>query len=814
MPRLWSSLLFLVLSCRWAGAEIYFQDPEAEKPLTLFAKAPGLTCQVNECSRVSLPDRPGHFATRLDLTLNGPGYCYFAIPFQVPLEPGKTYYASGHLRVEQFPFNGGKRVGLGYDYIGNKGEGAGRETSGCAFFGYATGLSAQPVSMESVELGKTIPADVEVSGHPCDSLVLDHLVIGFTGDNFVHNRIVVYLDDPTISSDLQRAPPAAREVKPFTNPDKIFPFGLWGWAGGYAPLDPSAWYGEKFPEPFWRAIPAWKEHWVNTLIGEGGAVYADSPPAAFDNLAQVSGIFEANGLYNIPRVYLTPYYRPDLTEQQCEDAIRTHIPALEHSPAILAWYLIDEPGVSWPELNDFLTYQKVFQAVDPNHPMITGGNRYNPLFEPRRAISLFDWYPIGKTRMPESTATVTCLVDQDAAGPVWCIIQAFNNDQVFSGGFAKPTPAELGMMSYAALANGAKGLFFFTWRLRPTWQLGSEIGVVDALETGSDLWSKIGKLGQDIVPIGPLLSTTQPVQPPPVIVNCEEVKNIWGVARGAIQAGVLRDAALGVEYLVAYNSDPLHAQSGTLLPTSHAHAYDLYSLLPVPGKGPIAVTLPAGEGRIYLLSDDAHFAWTRGEIEKSRVRHAREELRYDIYFAKLSGLAPPSLLKHAAKAATLGDIGAVRAELEAERSNHPGYLAMGAQLDAAQANLSGLNGLYVEKIRSAKAAPSYRKRDFDGAQPVIAAHTEALRRLIGIYFTEKNLYLKGQYEKLGPDASTLSEWTGRLKREATTVLANKGPLVAPDLNTSALDEMADRLKNWDQSLGLPYPQPAQLYALP
>ena len=125
--------------------------------------------------------------------------------------------------------------------------------------------------------------------------------------------------------------------------------------------------------------------------------------------------------------------------------------------ALLGWYIIDEPHATREALDDYLWAREAINKVDPDHPVTTGGNKYNIFFDRHRPVVIFDRYPLREhSQSPWSIANITRHVYRDANGPVWYIAPAFHN---ISGEYPRPTPAQFRLMCYAAVANGAKGIF-------------------------------------------------------------------------------------------------------------------------------------------------------------------------------------------------------------------------------------------------------------------------------------------------------------------------------------------------------------------
>ena len=322
-----------------------------------------------------------------------------------------------------------------------------------------------------------------------------------------------------------------------------------------------------------------------------------------------------------------------------EPAIRKIVEALGDSPALLGYSIDDEPsaGAEW----QIAGVKQIFEENDPKHPTffpINAGLHHYRLWEPYVALHLPDDYRIhfGR-RNPWHVGEMSRAASQFSKRPPWMIIQSFGAvgeelPEGAQGTYACPTPAELRLMTYLSVANGAKGIIYYNWGT-PLWKWAAF--PVDAYGNpeAEGILDEISRLGERLVPIGHLLLSARWVDSS----GSFEVKANQSSERG-LTIGVLEDESRGVRYLGVVNNDVEKELDGMVKVLSKAEEiYDLYGLKQVAEKGasefPVA-KLAAGEGRFYVQASAQEFEKVRSELLIAQAKETLHVMTPDFSIAR------------------------------------------------------------------------------------------------------------------------------------------------------------------------------------
>jgi len=188
----------------------------------------------------------------------------------------------------------------------------------------------------------------------------------------------------------------------------------------------------------------------------------------------------------------------NLKGQALEDVIKPEIEAFRDHPALLAWYIADEPEYHNVTSDQLQAVYQLVKKLDPYHPICVciADLKYMPRFTPSMDFIMSDAYPI-----PHQPVTrVAYSMDRARQGtnnamPVWDIPQVFGGGEFW---FREPTSKEVRVMTYLSLIHGATGIENFV--RRPP--LGNPNSIV--------LWNECRNLAMELSQLAPAILSHEP----------------------------------------------------------------------------------------------------------------------------------------------------------------------------------------------------------------------------------------------------------------------------------------------------------------
>ena len=188
--------------------------------------------------------------------------------------------------------------------------------------------------------------------------------------------------------------------------------------------------------------------------------------------------------------------------------LRAEIETVRDHPALLSWYIADEPGVERAAHLDKVN--ALLKELDPYHPVTIvfyQGPEVAREFVNAMDIVMGDPYPIPGNpptfvnRMADELNTVF-----DFRKPLWIVPQAFGGNE---GWQREPTAQEERVMTYLALVHGARGIQYFIRSPRVSFP------------KSPIMWSECGTLALETAELTPALTSDEP--PPKVTSSVDTV---------------------------------------------------------------------------------------------------------------------------------------------------------------------------------------------------------------------------------------------------------------------------------------------------
>jgi hypothetical protein len=189
-------------------------------------------------------------------------------------------------------------------------------------------------------------------------------------------------------------------------------------------------------------------------------------------------------------------------------------------PALLAYYLADEPELGWASPEDtLLAYRKV-KDLDPWHPvtMVFCKAEAAKLYAAAMDIVMTDPYPIPNQSVTQVADFCRSIRrDTQDALPLWIVPQAFGGGEWWR---REPSRQEERVRTYLAFIHGAKGVQYFIRRPR--------ISNPDS----PDLWNECRRLLLELSQLTPALCSGEPA--PAVSASAPELHLAAFHERGAV----------------------------------------------------------------------------------------------------------------------------------------------------------------------------------------------------------------------------------------------------------------------------------------
>ncbi|MCP4642364.1 MAG: hypothetical protein GY851_18100 [bacterium] len=180
------------------------------------------------------------------------------------------------------------------------------------------------------------------------------------------------------------------------------------------------------------------------------------------------------------------------------DLLKAEVKAFRDHPALLAWYISDEPslGKVAPELLTKL--RGTIKDLDPYHPVTVVYMKPEAAREYANGMDIVmtDIYPVPNRPITEvDTATELLAKEFAYEKPLWFVPQAFGGGEWWS---REPTPQELRAMTYCALINGSTGMQYFIRH------------GLNGFPKSTTAWAECGQLALETLEVTPAILSGEP----------------------------------------------------------------------------------------------------------------------------------------------------------------------------------------------------------------------------------------------------------------------------------------------------------------
>ena len=201
---------------------------------------------------------------------------------------------------------------------------------------------------------------------------------------------------------------------------------------------------------------------------------------------------------------------PEIPYDRREQWLRTEIEAVRGHPALLAWYIADEPGLRGVDPGQLQRLYESVRELDPYHPvtMVFLNAGAAQRFAAAVDVAMVDPYPIPNAP-PASIGPAVAAARRGpgARMPVWLVGQAFGGGEHWT---REPTARELRLMTWLAIVEGATGVQYFIRH------------GLSGFPKSPAAWAAAGRAAQEVQALTPYLLSREP--PPLALPSPEGVR--------------------------------------------------------------------------------------------------------------------------------------------------------------------------------------------------------------------------------------------------------------------------------------------------
>ena len=176
--------------------------------------------------------------------------------------------------------------------------------------------------------------------------------------------------------------------------------------------------------------------------------------------------------------------------------LREEVKLFKDHPALLAWYISDEPIGQGVPVKDVERAYKIVKSIDRHHPVSvvfmepSGARRYADAMD----VVMADPYPVPGNINEVSHVIKNLKKEFLLEKPVWLVPQSFGGGENWK---REPTAGEIRAMTYMGILNGARAIQYFIRH------------GLNAFPKSTIAWNECSKIAYEIAEITPYLTSDE-----------------------------------------------------------------------------------------------------------------------------------------------------------------------------------------------------------------------------------------------------------------------------------------------------------------
>jgi hypothetical protein len=191
-----------------------------------------------------------------------------------------------------------------------------------------------------------------------------------------------------------------------------------------------------------------------------------------------------------------------LSDTRKKELLLQEIETFKDHPALLAWYIADEPTGNKITPDSLLKIYELIKRIDPWHPVsvvfmapFLSAKKYSNALD----IVMADPYPVPRSPISMVGDAAKSLSSEfRGKRPVWIVPQAFGGGEWWE---REPTLQELRSMTYQSIINGARGIQYFVRQ------------GLNLFPKSTGTWSECGRMAVEIAELTPWLLSDEETIP-------------------------------------------------------------------------------------------------------------------------------------------------------------------------------------------------------------------------------------------------------------------------------------------------------------